>query len=305
MSTDLATTLQELLGAGPMRATQLALLSDVPTSELQGSASLWLQAAPSRRRALLAELRSLAEDNIEYTFKNVFLFALGDPDPDVRRAAVDGLWEEESPSVLERLQVILRADASAEVRTAAATALTRFAYRGAVGDMSSSRAEQLQEVLRRSLLEAPDGGDLQLRLLEALAYFEDEPVVREYIARLYREGDEDEQAAALLSMGRTLDPRWGATVREELDNQSAILRFHAARAAGDLGLTEAVPSLSRMAEDEEEDPEVRGNAVWALGQIGTQPALSVLRGVASGGSEELREAAEEALGEAVYAENDA
>lgn len=305
MSTDLRTTLRDVLAGGPMRAAELASLSDVVPAELQESAAAWQHASPTRRRALLAELRTLAEDNIEYNFKNVFLFALGDPDPEVRQAAVDGLWEEESPLVLDRLQVILFSDTSADVRTAAATALSRFAYQGAVGDLSASRAEQLQEVLRRSLLEAPDGGDLQLRLLEALAYYEDEPVVQEYIARLHREGDEDEQAAALLSMGRTLDPRWGATVREELDNQSPSLRFHAARAAGDLGLTEAVPSLSRMAEDEEEDPEVRGNAVWALGQIGTRPALDVLRGVAGGDNEELREAAEEALGEAVYAENDA
>lgn len=302
---DLRDSFRELLsGEGQTRATQLATLSDLPLAEVQEAQSVWLAASPERRRALLSGLQSLAEDNIEYNFKNVFLFALEDPDSEVRRFAVEGLWEEEGYLVLERLQDVLRQDASSQVRTAAAMALGRFAYLGAVGDLPESRSEQLQEVLRRSLVDAPDGADLQLRLLEALSYYEKEPLLAEYIARLYREGDEEEQASALVCMGHSLDPRWHSAVTDELDNQSPRVRFHAARAAGEMALSEAVPSLTQIVEDDEEDNEIRGNAIWALGQIGTKLATDTLRNLTNLDSDELREAAEEALGEAMYADSD-
>lgn len=278
----------------------LAGLSDLGPRELAELGVVWRETPPNVRQRVLAMIRELAEDNVEYNFKRVYLLALHDPAPDVRVAAVEGLWEEESAEVLGRLKDLLRSDGAPEVREAAASALGRFAYRCAVGDRSPTECEQLQESLRRALLEAPDGSGLQMRVTESLAYFSEEPLLAEFIARLYREGGEEEQASALIAMGRSMDPRWRAAILQELESDSSLLRFHAIRATGEMGLKDSAPALARLLEDED-DLEVQQAVIWALGQIGTEQATRVLKSVVSNSSDELREAAEEALDEAMYA----
>ncbi|MDQ3327480.1 MAG: HEAT repeat domain-containing protein [Chloroflexota bacterium] len=283
----------------PMRATELTALSDLPPAELHGREQAWLAASPERRHGLLAALRSLAEDNVELNFKTIYLLGLDDPSPEVRRAAIEGLWEDEGSAMLERLQRMLFSDPDPGVRSAAATALGRFAFLAAAGNLPSTRADQLQEGVRRALVDVTDGSEVQRRLVEALSYFHDDSLVHEFIGRLYREGDEAEQESAVLAMGRSMDLRWRDVVVRELENEDAGIRFQAARAAGEMQLAETVPELRTLAD--EADPEVRAAAIWALGQIGSKPATDKLRLLAQAEAEDVREAAEEALGEAMYA----
>jgi HEAT repeat protein len=49
------------------------------------------------------------------------------------------------------------------------------------------------------------------------------------------------------------------------------------------------------------DLEVRATAIWALGQIGSKPAREKLELLTQSDAEDVCEAAEEALGEAMYA----
>ena len=287
-----------LLGGGGIRTSALAGLSDLSPAEVEEITPIWREAPVERRRQLVNELRDLAEDNIEYNYKRLFLLALTDPDPPVRATAVEGLWAEEGPVVLDRLQDLLRSDRHPEVRASAAAALGRFAYLAEVGRLDPSRVEQLQELLRRVLRDAPDDSELQMRVLESLAYFAGEPVVPEYIGRLYREGDEEGQASALVAMGRSMDHRWDRAIIQELDSDSPRLRFQAARAAGEMELEESVPELTRLIE--EPDAELRDSAIWALGQIGSPRATDVLKRLANDDDDATREAAEVALGEAMY-----
>ena len=288
-----------LESAEPMRATTLTALSDLPAAELRGQSEAWLAAPLERRHRLLTMLRSLADDNVELNFKSIFRFGLDDPSPEVRQAAIDGLWEDEGTELLERLQVLLATDSDPAVRAAAATALGRFAFLAAAGDLPGPRADQLQEVLRRALVDTSDGTEVQRRLVEALAYFDDDTLVHDFIGRLYREGEEPEQESAVIAMGRSMDMRWRDAVVDELDNEDAGIRFQAARAAGEMGLEETVPRLVALAD--EADPEVRATAIWALGQIGSKPAREKLELLTQSDAEDVCEAAEEALGEAMYA----
>lgn len=289
---------EALHGRETPRTGTLAGLSDLGSDQIAQLQPLWWGAPANRRRLVLSRLRELAEENVEYNFKSVFLLALADADPESRTAAVDGLWEEESSIVLQRLEVVLLGDRSPEVRACAATALGRFAYRAAVGDLSLLVSEHLHELLRRELNEASDGTEMQMRLLETLSYFAADPLVAEYIGRLYREGGEEEQASAIVAMGRSMDPRWRGAVIQELDSDSPRLRFYAAHAAGEMRAPESVPVLRRLLD--EDDAEIRHSAVWALGQIGNQPATEVLKAVITNGSDDMREAAEVALDEALY-----
>lgn len=312
-------------------ATALIELSDLDTRQLRDLEAAWSYATPSRRRQVLVALRELAEDNLEYNFKQVFLFALTDSNPEVRSAAIDGLWEEESQVVSERLQQLMLYDSAPEVRANAAKALGGFAYRASTESIDrddysppSRSAGRLRESLRAVLREAADGSELQLRAIESLAYMvdggstDDDPSAPQselvhLVGRLYREGDEVEQESALVAMGRTMDPRWHEAIKQELDNDNPRIRFQAARAAGEGVLAGAEPALIGLLSDD--DLEVRHAAIWALGQLGSRGATEALKAVASTDeaittkmvdqdqrreltNSDLREAAEEALGEA-------
>ncbi len=299
-SRGLSEQLEELLyGRGMMRAMTLAALSDLHPSQMELVREAWRNAPAERRQQLLVALRELAEDNVEYNFKRVHLLALEDPSPEVRAAAVEGLWEEDEPAVQERLEQVISSDSDPDVRAVAATALGSFALKAVLGEVDADRGERVHDVLRRTVEGAEDGSSLQMRSVESLSYFDDDPILPEAIGKLYRTEDEDSQASALLAMGRCMDRRWSDAVIQELDSPKPRLRFHAASAAGEMSLEESVPSLARLVGDE--DFEVREAAIRALGQIASPLAVHTLRSVIERSDEdEMREAAEEALSEAAY-----
>ncbi len=297
---DFAEEVSELLQtSGRFRHGTLAKLSDLDMEQRRELRAAWAEGSIERRKQILAGLRDLAEEDVEYNFKQVFLLALDDLDPSVRARAVEGLWEEEALPVLNRLLLLLHSDPAPEVQAAAASVLGRFAYAGAVGALDVDSADRLRLALRATLSSAPEGSELEMRALESLAYFADEPMVARVITRFHAEDDEQQQASALRGMGRTMDARWHPDILQQLDSDSARVRFHASRAAGDAGLTDAVPQLGDLLQDH--DLEVRQAAIWALGQIGTPEATRRLKAVAQDTDDTLSSHAEDALAEAVYA----
>jgi len=67
-------------------------------------------------------------------------------------------------------------------------------------------------------------------------------------------------------MGRTYDKRWNEVVISMLDHQLPAVRFEAARAAGELEISDAVEELLDLLNDS--DDEVRLASAWSLSQIG-------------------------------------
>jgi HEAT repeat protein len=94
------------------------------------------------------------------------------------------------------------------------------------------------------------------------------------IEAAYASPDENFQASAVFAMGRNGDQRWASQVLRELDSAKPEMRFEAARAAGELELTDAVAPLAQLAEDS--DQLVREAAIWSLGQIGGPEAKEAL-----------------------------
>ncbi len=282
-----------------MHQQDLIYLSDLSWDQMQELESIWYGAPASRRVQLIKRLQKLANDDIQYNFKRIFLFALEDYHPAVRKEAVEGLWEEDSPFILEKLEGILLNDNSLEVRVSAAAVLSNYAYKSAVGELDDEHANRLQEVLQEVVQQADDGSELQRKALEALAFFEEDPIADDYIERLYWEGGYEEQASALIAMGRSMNTKWSSTIIKELGNPHPKLRKEAARAAGEMALRESVPDLIRLTQ-EDTDKEAIHAAIWALGQIGTPQAKRMLRHIANSSNEDLQSAAEEALNEAMY-----
>jgi HEAT repeat protein len=97
-------------------------------------------------------------------------------------------------------------------------------------------------------------------------------------------------------MGRTLQARYWSTILSEPSSDDAEVRDAAARAAGHLGYTEALPALAELAKDE--DAEVRQAAINAMGEIGGTAATRYLRRLAEDASDTEIELIEAALEDA-------
>jgi HEAT repeat protein len=71
-----------------------------------------------------------------------------------------------------------------------------------------------------------------------------------------------------------MDPRWEMDILSMLDDKLPALREEAARAAGEVELKDAVPSLIELTEDSEKN--VRSAAIWSLSEIGGESARYTL-----------------------------
>lgn len=296
------TTLKDVLFSDRRPRTRaLMALSDLTPRQLEGFMALWLQAPIRRRRSVAAMLVELAEEHFELFFEEIFKRLLDDPDPEVRRAAAEGLWESDDVAVAERLMELLRSDADEAVRAQAAMTLGQFAYLAEMHELAPADAERI----RASLLAAASASDTPLevrrRAVEAVGFFANDEQVHQVIAAAYRAPEVKLRASALFAMGRNCDPHWSPLVLEALEGEEPELRFEAARAAGELEERRAVPKLLGLLDDP--DDEVRLEAIAALGKIGGDQATAALRRLTEHADEHIGEAAADALDEALFADD--
>jgi HEAT repeat protein len=251
-----------------------------------------------RRRVLLALIES-AETNFELDFRSIGYMALGDESPVVRALAIDVLWEDESPHLLDRLLQMATRDESVEVRANAASALGRFALLGELTELSADDLTRVQDTLVEIHFDTQEDTEVRRRALEALANSTHE-AVDDAIVEAYQSDDPRMRVSAIFAMGRTADPQWTPQVMAELESDEPELRFEAARAAGELELQDAVPILAQLAF--EADVETRDTAIWSLGEIGGKEAVRVLKVLADEADErddeDLHAAIEDALASA-------
>lgn len=298
------TNLLEKLGdvSKPLRHRDLRALSDLGGESEQAVLRAWRPIVAERRRALVKAMNDLAEDNVEFDFRDILYAVLADDDAAVREAAVDGLWEDERLRTFRRLLSLLTADPESEVRAAVALALGRWAQRAALEELAEGEAT----VLRTALMEAASVTNpdrlVRRRAVESIGYFNGGDVT-ETIAAAYGSGERPFKESALVAIGHNLDERWLPVIQAELGSGTAALRYEAARAAGEFSEAAAslVPGLLKLVEDE--DTEVATAAVWALGQIGGRAARQMLERLARDSAGVLTQAAEEALDELRFNED--
>ncbi len=258
----------------------------------------WTQIAVERQRAILAAMNEAAELSIHADFTDLFIILLDDQDEYVRAQAIDGLWENEIPSVGRRLLRLLMEDRSEWVRAAAAEGLGHFLLKAELGRMSNPSAPTMTEALLTRFNDLAEDQDVRRRALESVAYSGDQRV-HAAIEEAYADDDQAMRISAVFAMGRSADQSWGEVVTEELNSQDPAMRYEAAYAAGALTVVDALPQLIDMVGDV--DPEVRQSAIWALGQIGGNEARRVLEAVLESDEASLHAAAEEALAELEFA----
>jgi HEAT repeat protein len=276
----------------PLKVSKLTTLNYLSPEEQQELQQAWPRFEVERRLQILGRLNDLAEDNPELNFDAVNLVSLHDPDPRVRTAALDGLWENEDRSLIPVLIDLMQNDEDSGVRATAAIGLGRFVVLGEFGSLAPSDLATVEDALTEALNDPAESEDVRARALESIGA-RSEPWVRDLIAEAYGSGSHRMQVSALHAMGRSCDAEWLPDVLQQLQSDDPELRYEAATAAGMIGDETAVPHLAFLVHDE--DGEVQETAIEALAEIGGSEARAVLVRLLSSGDEWLQEAASEAL----------
>jgi hypothetical protein len=281
----------------PVRTIDLADISDLSRSQVAEFHAAWNDLSPSRRLELVTVMVEQAETNIHLIFHAVLRACLTDDDAQVRRLAIEGLWEDERVNLVPLLCGLLTHDPSDDVRSTAATALGRFVLLGVLGDIAEEPARQAEAALHLAWERSDEPVSVRRRVLESLAPT-DTADVHVLIGDAYYSDNELMRQSAIFAMGRSANPRWNKIVLAELNSRDPAIRFEAAEAAGEMAIRAAVQPLIQRLDDPDKD--VREAATLALGKIGGPAARRALRALAAGDDERLAEAAAEALEELLF-----
>lgn len=271
-------------------------LSDLSYAETLVWAGHWETIPTERRLTLITRLGELSETNFDLNFSALARHALKDSDEEVRVAAIEALWYDEEPVLLRQLTEMAVRDDSDEVRAAALSEIGRFLLLGEYGKIGATQSREAQDLAIRLYNDVDEPTIVRRRAIEALGNCT-RAGISDLIQEAYESEDVAMKASAVHAMGRSCDSDWSDAVLEELRSDEPELRYEAARAAGELELKEAIPTLSILLDDM--DREIRENVVWALGEIGGNAARHLLENALERAQaeddEEMSEAIEEAL----------
>jgi HEAT repeat protein len=252
----------------PIPPDQLGALSDLNRDDLKEFAAVWDSMPDSRRRDLIRIMGEEAEERIELLFESINRIALEDSNADVRRMAIDNLWECEDSKLIPSLLRALEHDQDEWVRASAAEALGRFVLMGQMEQISNIDLNRIEKLLFHT--HALDKSNpVRLATLESIGFSSHEDVST-VIDQAYEDGDTDLKQSALKAMGRSANDVWQSQVLESMYHKSPEIRGEAATAAGELELKESVGSLIDLLDDAH--PGVVKAAVWALGHVGGKQA---------------------------------
>ena len=276
--------------------TALRALSDLDGEKLATWRDAWNALPANRRVALTERLRDLADEDIEVEFRPLFRQGLNDVDERVRLASIEGLYEDELPSLIDLLIGLLRNDRSEVVRGAAAKSLGRFAQAAELEKINQTRRDQVYAALMRALLltaSAPESL-VHRRALESLAFVNNEEMDLQ-IRDAFNADNDLLHLSAIVAMGHSHNRVYRDLLRGELRSLSPAVRRETATAIGALEVEEALPDLALLLEDP--SLEVRFAALDALAEIGGKDARDLVEAASQSDEEELAEHAALALEE--------
>lgn len=288
--------LAEILNGEPLPIHQLYRLSDLTTEEWTAFEE-GLSALPDvRRQAIVRHLADISEENFVVDFSPVFAYCLADRLPEVRRAALDGLWDSADLKLIPAMTRMMQSDPDSAVRTAAAAALGHYLLLAEWGQLPERILPGLVETMLAEYDQEDTAVSLRRVLLEALGAAGD-PRVQPLIEEAYESDNPAMQLSAVFAMGNTADRRWSGIILDELESPNEEMRLEAARAAGNIDSKDFVPQLAELAYDH--DLAVRVTAIIALGQIGGSEVQQILANMLDDQEvmavDEVMEAVEEAL----------
>jgi HEAT repeat protein len=265
-------------------------------------------ATPEGRVAYLESLQDVSEPWVDHT--PIFVEYLDDEEPQVRTAALRGLWYPPDYGLIDRIIDMATHDPSVDVRTAAISALGIYIYEGEMAEYGLDLGPAT-DMLREEELPEADFVRVQDFLLgvyadetrslgerghaiESLGFMSD-PKVSDLIEEAYHRPEREMKVSAIFAMGRSGMARWTEILGRELYNADQDIQREAIRSAGEIGLTELGQDLWRLTYAEDKD--IMLEATDALGQSGWEGAFERLEELTLDPDPEIAEVAEEALDE--------
>lgn len=276
----------------PLLSSTLAHLSNLTPGHLTHFEQVWATIGLSRRRKIINHLLELAENSFELNFDDIFKVGLKDKNPDIRIKAIEGLWENEDPSLINIFVKLLNGDSSEKVQATCATALGKFAMLAELNRLRTSHASAVAQALLAVLADKSKPAEVRRRALEAAAPLS-LPQIKASITEAYHNPDIKLRASAVYAMGKNCDPAWLPMLLKELGNDNPDIRYEAVNACGELCDKDAVPQLVKLVNDR--DVEVQLAAIQALGKIGGTQAKHCLQRCLERTDGAVCQAAEEAL----------
>ncbi len=269
-------------------------LSGLSGKDVESFRQAWDKAHVKRKSRIISHLVTLAEKEPKLDFSIIFSYCLDDPDDDVKTQAIHGLEEEDDPRHIARLIPLVAENTSLEVRTAAVSALGKFALMGEMGDISRRKTDEVYAALMKVLEDGKTPARLRAALLEAVSPFT-VPRVKQLIESTFKSSDLQLKVSAIRAMGRNCDPDWLKYLSREMHSEQAEIRYEVAVACGEICTDDSIPLLLELVEDS--DTRVQEAAIAGLGEIGGKEAKDVLTDLARSPKPRIKRAARTALKE--------
>jgi HEAT repeat protein len=294
--------MQALTGDEPVSIPMLYQLSDLNPDDMDQFCSNWSGLKQERRRVIIRHLADISEQDFQVDFSSVFSHCLGDTEPEVRKASLDGLWDTDRLSLIEPIIRVMENDPDNDVKALAAATLGHFVLMGEWQQIPYASIDPIVEALIAQVENENVVVPVRRAALESLGAAS-HPRVASLIEEAYDGGDPDMQISSVYAMGKSADKRWLPVVNDEMLNSTTEMRIEAARASGEIGGSDFVPNLAELVWDE--DVEVQLAAVTALGEIGGELAMRILEElVEDPEAADIQDAVVEALEQASWVESD-
>lgn len=277
-------------------------LSSLTDEQIEHLMPVWRGLDADYRHLILQMLTDEIQSNYELSYDQLALQGLADDDERIRRTSIELLVTSEDPSHIRLLLHHAAKDGAILVRMDALRGIATFCRDGAYESLSQKQVDQI-EALAKARVSADVESEERGAALELLAAVD--AASAQLIRDAYQSGDTGLKASALVAMGYTADAdEWREIVLHELEQASPYAVREAIRASGALELTEAVPVLARLLDDE--DIDARETIVWSLGEIGGKESMRILNALAEAAEEneddDLLEKIEDALANASLAD---
>lgn len=259
----------------PLPPRYLYRFSDLSPDELADLKAIWGQIPTWRRKALLEDLEQLFGGDYLLSFESICRLGLEDPDSEIRFLSIRSLFEYDVEDLIPVFLHLTVNDEQEDVRAVSATVLGKYVYEGEIEEIPQKTLRQVED----QLLAVCQGNDTMLvrrRALEAMG-FSSRKELPALIETAFQHSEYDWVVSAIFAMGRSCDKRWQESVVKMLNHVLPAVRLEAARAAGEIEISDAAERLIELLEDDNED--VRMASAWSLSQIGghgVQEALDMM-----------------------------
>ena len=263
-----------LVEAGkPFQPRELERFSDISRQDLTAFLKAWPQVPPARQADFLQQLNLTYDEETAYSFDDLAVALLDDPNPAVRSQALLLLREADKPSLISPLLKLASSDPEPACRARAADILGTFVKIGELDELPRTRQKQVEDVLL-GLMDDPDGQVVR-SALQSISYSA-RPEAGRLIREAFQRRDPHSQEAALIAAGRPASAEWQEEVFTAFASEDSFVRRAAVAAAGELELKTARQPLLNLLEDED-DNDVIEAAIWSLSQIGGEDVRTYLQ----------------------------